>query len=437
MTIKAGVDFILKIEDPDDAEALITVAALTTVSVSFSNSFVDVSDLLQHTQPQPTDAGQRLRSTSVSASGFASDDASRLQLIALLESGALFNVTLYFNPSGAPSADTLPAVAKLTSLSFDGGASGAQNMSCAMVLYDATHEVINYVTWNPLDKNQYATLSNNNFTLLGQARATQGYTTGRYYYELQGPDTSALDRVGVSGLGHTLVGSAGVGPDGGPAVAVRVANGSFNAAENQFVDGHIGTVQNLSGATSIGVAVDFDHGILELFYFETFSSVPYPPDPYFITGFPTGSAMYPVASGGVFTTLNSGQLPFVGTPPATYAHGLVLPAPTHEDINTEAANNTTWTIIDRANRDYTLAIYPDGLTAAQGRSNLEDPWLADSPCLDYIAGAAATKHYVELTILRNTGFSYDVGLILMRTTGASYSTGGLWPRRVQGHVYGR
>lgn len=91
------------------------------------------------------------------------------------------------------------------------------------------------MTWNPADKSSNVTLSNGNLSATslgagnGQVRATVGYSTGKYYFEihLDGPPVSNSPFVGIRPTANTL---SGVGAFGG--------GGDYGAGTRSPNDGH-------------------------------------------------------------------------------------------------------------------------------------------------------------------------------------------------------
>lgn len=176
-----------------------------------------------------------------------------------------------------------------------------------------------YATWNPLDKGSAATLSSGNLRAVGpimqgSVRATQGKSSGRWYWEITSPTAtlSARPNFGIALASATLVDF--IGSD--------AAGWSFCPADGNTYNAGVGAPFS-TGFTATGdfagLALDMDAGTLELFINGVSQGV-------MVTGltgiiFPAtgGNASVPAA-----TVANFGASPFLGAVPSGFQAGVFI-----------------------------------------------------------------------------------------------------------------
>ena len=401
--IKKGRDFLLKIEDPENASEYITVAAMTATGVALSSQFVTANDLLQHTTEQPTDAGERLQSVNISFQGFSDSSDSLYEIITRWQSGELFSAKINMDNAEEVTQNEFFANAKIQSLSLDGGAAGAQTFSGSLKLYDLTYQQTSliYLAWNPDDKSDNINLSTDNLTVEASSqrlvRATPIPTTGRFYAEFTPSASGATMYFGLCdlNLAHNSFYWPGRDYGSGRGASIDYQGYVWN---NQTVGGTISSSYYFAYTyTTVSIAVDYDNGII------TFDT-PANSNPItcgFDNAVSQALCVYTDFDGSESGTLNVGQSAFIGTPPANYAAGFYT-GETQASINTEAANEATYTILERTERELESALYPDGLECTGLKASV----------FRSKSKKTSGKYYIEVTLSDFPNSSYfGVGVV--------------------------
>jgi hypothetical protein len=180
---------------------------------------------------------------------------------------------------------------------------------------------LTYATLNPADKHANITLSNGDLTCTSAVagytavRATQGKSTGKWYWEIHADNLTAGILVGIGNGSMTLNNYVGGDANG-------IGYNSFNGNKYNSTNATYGS--SWSTGNTIGIALDMTNGRI---FFSVNGTWQNSGDPVAGTGFAysglTGT-MYPACSAynGTILTANFGATAFSYTPPTGYASGV-------------------------------------------------------------------------------------------------------------------